>query len=101
MPVFDLVTTDDNTETVANIMQRVIGDTAPNIDVDIASVTAGGPTPALLINGISNGQTIPDNMLAMYKQFYKQSVSVQHTTGLSYADSLASGGWLAYNGQGS
>lgn len=100
MPVFDLVTTDDNIETVANIMQRVIGDTSPNIDADIASVTAGGPTPNLLINGVSNGMTIPDNMLAMYQQFYAQSVSVQHTTGLSYSDSLAAGGWLPYNGQG-
>ena len=100
MPVFDLVTTDDNTETVANIMQRAIGDTSPNIDADIASVAAGGPTPTLLINGVNNGQTIPDDMLALYQQFYAQSVSVQHTTGLSYSDSLTAGGWLPYDGQG-
>jgi lysophospholipase L1-like esterase len=101
MPVFDLVTTDDNTETIANILQRVIGDTAPNIAADVASVAAGGPTPTLLINGVSNGQTIPDNMLAMYQQFYAQSVSIPPSTGISYSDSLTAGGWAPYDGQGS
>jgi hypothetical protein len=101
MPVFDLVTTDDNSETVSDIMQRVIGATSDQVDADIEQVASGGPTPALMINGASNGTTIPDNMLAMYRQFYAQSVSVQHTTGLSYSDSLAAGGWLPYDGQGS
>lgn len=97
MPVFDLVTTDDNTETIANIMQRVIGDTSPNIDSDVVSVSSGGPTPTLLINGVSNGDTIPDNMLKMYQQFYKQSVSIPTKTGMSYTQSLAAGGYYPYN----
>lgn len=101
MPVFDLVTTDDNTETVSSIMQRVIGATSAQVNADIAQVAAGQKTPTLLINGVDNGSTIPPIMLKAYQKFYTQAVSIPGTTGLSYAESLARGGYLPYNGQGS
>lgn len=100
MPVFDLVTTDNNSETVADIMQRAIGETQSQIEADIASLKAGGHTPALLLNGAQSGDTIPNTMLRMYSQFYKQSNSIPHTTGLSYRDSLVAGGYAPYDGQG-
>jgi hypothetical protein len=100
MPVFDLVTTDDNSETISDISQRVIGATQSQIEADVASVKAGGPTPVLLINGAQSGDTIPNSLLRMYQQFYRQSTSIPNTTGLSYRDSLIAGGALPYDGQG-
>jgi hypothetical protein len=100
MPVFDLVTTDDNAETISDILERVIGATQATVQTDIASVAAGGPTPALLLNGAQGGDTIPDGMLALYAQFYAQAASIPASTGLSYSASLAAGGALPYDGQG-
>ena len=98
MPVFDLVTTNDNSETVLSVMQRAIGATQAQVESYIAAVKAGKPTPILLINGAQSGDRIPENMLAMYEQFYQQAESVIHTTGLSYRDSLVKGGSAPYDG---
>ncbi len=100
MPVFDLITTDNNAETVADISQRVVGATQSQIYAYIASVNAGGPTPVLLINGARAADVIPNDLLRLYSQFYQQSNSVTHTTGLSYSASLAAGGSAPYDGHG-
>ena len=100
MPVFDLVTRNNGKEDIDDINQRVIGATEAQVDTYIATLEAGGPTPALLINGAMAGNAIPDEMLLLYKLVYEKGNEVQHKTGLSLRKSLAQGGWTPYDGHG-
>jgi hypothetical protein len=94
--VFNGVTTNNQTEVIQDVMLRVLGDTQTNIEADIASLAAGGPTPPLLLNGASSAFTIPDDLLRMYDQFYHQAASIPPTTGISRSASLQAGGSLPY-----
>lgn len=83
MPVFNHVTVNDSTETIADIMERAIGETEFQVLADIDAVNAGAPTPAVLLNGVRGGDAIPAVMLSLYAQSYALSRSVPVTTGRS------------------
>lgn len=81
---------------IGNVMQTAIGDTHPNVTADQGIIA-----PNLLRHGARAGDTIPNDLLRLYQQFYQQSESLPPSTGLSYAESLAANPQAPYKGQGS
>jgi len=70
VPFIIVPTNNSETETIADIMERCVGDTHSHI---AAFLAAKGPAPLFMVNGARAGDTTPATMLRLYDQIYKLS----------------------------